>query len=184
MAFTGSRVRIPLPPSLLLIMASGSGSDSDTLFSGDMDPDIAALIGVPDAGGAPDDDSPDFGDLFDDKSIDSDSDGSSGEVDMSVKTFTRPAKTEEESKPLFSDKNYYKTVLLDEGDEVIDRLVPQAAERLHAGGALICEISPMLEQRVRYDVIDALPRVGMQRPAFSLGVLAERQLDAGFGPLK
>ena len=32
------------------------------------------------------------------------------------------------------------------GTEVIERLVPQAAERLHPGGHLLIEISPMLEQ--------------------------------------
>jgi release factor glutamine methyltransferase len=35
------------------------------------------------------------------------------------------------------------------GVSVIDRLIPQAAERLHPGGWLLMEISPMIEQRVR-----------------------------------
>jgi len=35
------------------------------------------------------------------------------------------------------------------GDEVIQRLVPQAAARLVPGGWFVCEISPMLEERVR-----------------------------------
>jgi len=34
------------------------------------------------------------------------------------------------------------------GREVIERLVPQAAGRLHAGGSLLLEISPMLQQSV------------------------------------
>ena len=34
------------------------------------------------------------------------------------------------------------------GTEVIERLVPQAAERLEPGGWLLVEISPMLEQTV------------------------------------
>jgi release factor glutamine methyltransferase len=34
------------------------------------------------------------------------------------------------------------------GTSVIERLVPQAAERLHPGGSLLLEISPMLQQRV------------------------------------
>ena len=35
------------------------------------------------------------------------------------------------------------------GDEVIVRLIPQAAARLVPGGAFVCEISPMLESRVQ-----------------------------------
>ena len=35
------------------------------------------------------------------------------------------------------------------GTEVIERLIPQARERLTAGGMLLIEISPMLEQPVR-----------------------------------
>jgi release factor glutamine methyltransferase len=34
------------------------------------------------------------------------------------------------------------------GMSVIERLIPQAAERLRPGGALLLEISPMLQQRV------------------------------------
>jgi release factor glutamine methyltransferase len=34
------------------------------------------------------------------------------------------------------------------GTEVIERLIPQAAERLRVGGSLLLEISPMLQQRV------------------------------------
>jgi release factor glutamine methyltransferase len=34
------------------------------------------------------------------------------------------------------------------GTSVIERLIPQAAERLHGGGSLLLEISPMLQQRV------------------------------------
>ena len=35
------------------------------------------------------------------------------------------------------------------GDEIIMRLIPQAAARLVPGGAFVCEISPMLESRVQ-----------------------------------
>ena len=35
------------------------------------------------------------------------------------------------------------------GDEVVGRLLPQAASRLRAGGWLIAETSPMIEARVR-----------------------------------
>jgi release factor glutamine methyltransferase len=36
----------------------------------------------------------------------------------------------------------------DNGMSVIERLLPQAAERLRPGGTLLLEISPMLQQRV------------------------------------
>lgn len=36
----------------------------------------------------------------------------------------------------------------DSGTSVIERLIPQAAERLRPGGSLLLEISPMLQQRV------------------------------------
>ena len=83
-----------------------------------MDPDIAALFGVGDesSGG---DDSPDFGDLFEDRApVEDEGEGSAapGDVDMSVRTFTRPTKLEEDPKPFFSDKNYYQSALTNEGD--------------------------------------------------------------------
>jgi hypothetical protein len=95
-------------------MANGSGSDSAGIFSGDMDPEVAALIGI-DAAGDGDGGKPEFDSLFDEvpEPIE---DGGSDEIDMSVRTFTRPTRVEDEPKPLFSDKNYYKQVLTDEGD--------------------------------------------------------------------
>jgi hypothetical protein len=52
---------------------------------------------------------------------------------MSVRTFTRPRRLEEESKPLFSDKDYYKTALTGEGERpsgrTLDpRAVPERAD--------------------------------------------------------
>jgi len=93
-------------------MVSGSGSDNSGLFAGDMDPDIAALIGV-EAGDASAG-SPEFDSLFKDTLRESDDGGN--EIDMSVRTFTRPTKLEEAAKPIFSDKNYYKTALTNEGE--------------------------------------------------------------------
>lgn len=43
------------------------------------------------------------------------------------------------------------------GTSVIERLIPQAAERLQAGGSVLLEISPMLQQRVE-TLIAADPR--------------------------
>ena len=41
-----------------------------------------------------------------------------------------------------------------DGDEIIKRLIPQAAERLRAGGWLLMEVSPMIEQRVRASIAE------------------------------
>ncbi len=79
-----------------------------------MDPEVAALIGTGDD--EPEDaDVPDFTDLFEDSPND-DSASPASEIDMSVTTFSRPQKIEEESKPLFNDKNYYKIALTGEGE--------------------------------------------------------------------
>lgn len=51
-----------------------------------------------------------------------------------------------------SVKNYEPAMALEagpKGTEVIERLIPQAAERLLPGGSLLMEISPMLDQAVR-----------------------------------
>ncbi len=103
-------------------MSSGSSANSDNLFTGDMDPDVAALLG--DSDGEPvSDDIPDFGDLFEEAPDEEPGDEDSGDIDMSVRTFTRVEKLEEESKPLFSDKKYYQTALTGEGE---------SAKRVHA----------------------------------------------------
>ena len=97
-------------------MASSSSGNSKDLFSGDMDPEVAELIGSADAD-TDTDDVPDFGDLFEDDTSSNDDDATpAGEIDMSVTTFARPPKTEEDPKPLFNDKNYYKTALTGEGE--------------------------------------------------------------------
>ncbi len=95
-------------------MASSSGSDNSSLFSGDMDPEIAALMGIGEDS-SPGDDSPDFGDLFESKPSGKDV-GGSREIDMAIRTFTRPTKVEEDPKPVFSDKDYYKAALSGEGE--------------------------------------------------------------------
>jgi hypothetical protein len=91
----------------------------DNLFSGDMDPEIAALISVD--GDEPDDDAPDFADLLEEYPSDGESTPGAA-IDMSVTTFVRPRMTEEDPKPLFSEKSYYRDALTGEGD---------AAKRVH-----------------------------------------------------
>jgi release factor glutamine methyltransferase len=47
------------------------------------------------------------------------------------------------------------------GTEIIQRLVPAAAERLAPGGSLLLEVSPMIEQQVR-EIIES--HGGYERP--------------------
>lgn len=87
-------------------------SDNFTgLFSEELDPEVAALIGLSDDDG----EMPDFSQLFDEPVSDDESE-SGDDVDMSIKTFTRPSKLEEEPKPIFNNKAYYKIALTGEGD--------------------------------------------------------------------
>jgi release factor glutamine methyltransferase len=63
-----------------------------------------------------------------------------------------PYVTSEELERLPRDvKNHEPRLALEagpRGTEVIERLIPQAAERLRGGGSILLEISPMLQQRV------------------------------------
>ena len=79
-----------------------------------MDPEIAALIGgVSDEAS---DDIPDFTNLFEGHEPEAPGAEDAADVDMSLTTFTRPRVVEEEAKPLFSDRAYYRTVLTGEGE--------------------------------------------------------------------
>jgi hypothetical protein len=82
------------------------------LFSEELDPEVAELIG---AGDSDTDDAPGFADLFEDAAPDDEPESNDG-VDMSIRTFSRPSKLEEDPKPLFSDKAYYKIALTGEGE--------------------------------------------------------------------
>ncbi len=89
---------------------------SDNIFSGEIDPEIADLMEIDDAG------TPDFADLFEEeggvKSQQKDA------VDISKKSFSPIQKFHEDrSLPLFSSKEYYKAVLSGEGE---------ASQRLHS----------------------------------------------------
>ena len=102
-------------------MASGSGANSSSLFSGDMDPDIADLIGDGSTQ-SHGEEIPEFGDLFDGGSTD-EAQPSSADTDMAVTTFPRPRATEDDPKPFFNDKSYYKVALTGEGE---------ASKRVHS----------------------------------------------------
>lgn len=82
---------------------------SDTIFSGDIDPEIADLMDIED------DDSPDFSDLFEEEGASARQQKES--VDISKQEFAPINRMHEDrSNPLFSSKEYYKTVLSGEGE--------------------------------------------------------------------
>jgi len=80
-------------------------------YQGDMDPEIAALLGT---AGAADGPPPEFGDIFDDKK---ETQSEAVEVDMTASMFPQITKRlEEKGHDFFNDPNYYKTALSNEGD--------------------------------------------------------------------
>ncbi|MCL2441338.1 MAG: hypothetical protein FWD14_06325 [Treponema sp.] len=84
---------------------------------GDIDPELAALLGTAGSGDGP---LPDFGDIFGEKNKNDFADISSasgGEVDLSASGFPEVTKRlEEKGHNFFNDPNYYKTALSNEGD--------------------------------------------------------------------
>ncbi len=93
-------------------MAEETRDNQTNSYAGDMDPEVAELIGIDDTEG---DDVPDFGDLFDEPGYEADTSETEA-PDFSLRGFTVPKEFEEQAKPFFNDKNYYKKVLTGEGD--------------------------------------------------------------------
>ncbi len=98
-------------------MADNQGSNNG-VFSGEIDPEIAELIGVESEEGG--DSNPAFSSLFIDGST---AVAPAAEGEETSETFTVPTELLEKSpKPFFADKDYYKTALSGEGE---------AAQRTH-----------------------------------------------------
>jgi hypothetical protein len=82
------------------------------MFQGEMDPEIAALLGA-DTSAAPA--TPDYSALFDEP-LELDDKPEEAEVDLTAETFPEITKRFEDTpNPLFSDPNYYKAALSGEG---------------------------------------------------------------------
>jgi len=85
--------------------------------NGDMDPELAALLGTAGSGNAP---IPDFSDIFGGKNKDDFADisaSSGGEVDLTASEFPQVTKRlEEKGHNFFNDPNYYKATLTNEGE--------------------------------------------------------------------
>jgi len=90
---------------------------ADKAQNGDMDPELAALLGTAGSGNGP---LPDFSDIFGDKNSQDFADitsSSGGDVDLSASEFPQITKKfEEKGHNNYSDPNYYKTALSGEGD--------------------------------------------------------------------
>ena len=88
---------------------------ADNVFQGDMDPELAALLGTSGTGGPPD-----FNDLFNENSGDKDAKDEKGEdsgADLGATGFPEVTKRFEQTPHnFFNDSNYYKTALSNEGD--------------------------------------------------------------------
>jgi len=83
-------------------------------YQGEMDPDLAALLGT----GGDDSIPPDFNEIFEDnKNADKGASEKTNEVDLTAGTFPQITKRfEDKPHAFFSDPNYYKTALSNEGD--------------------------------------------------------------------
>ena len=86
-------------------------------YNGDMDPELAALLGTAGSDNSP---LPDFSDIFGDKNKEDFADISSasgGDVDISASEFPQVTKRlEDKGHAFFSDPNYYKAALSNEGE--------------------------------------------------------------------
>jgi len=114
---------------------SSNDDTTNGAYSGDIDPEIAELIGVDDEDGSDQpgthgraasgaSDQPDFSDLFDTDSSDSGHAADRTErVDLSRERFPSITKREGPPRPFFKNKSFYKTALSGEGE---------AAKRLHS----------------------------------------------------
>jgi len=83
---------------------------SNDIFSGEIDPEIAELMEI----GELEEVSPDFEDLFSDGTVKKQE---AEKVDLSKVAFAPPSKfSEDRTNPIFSSKEYYKSVLSGEGE--------------------------------------------------------------------
>ncbi len=94
-------------------MSDNQNPNKEGIFSGEMDPDIAELIGVEE--NEESEGKPDFDDLFGDG--EKPEQKAPEEIDLKKERFPEITRFEDKPKPIFQNKNYYKQVLAGEGDE-------------------------------------------------------------------
>jgi hypothetical protein len=93
-------------------MSDNQNPNKEGIFSGEIDPDIAELIGVEEE---ETEGKPDFDDLF--GNGEKPEKKAPEEVDLKKESFPEITQFEEKPKPIFQNKNYYKQVLAGEGEE-------------------------------------------------------------------
>ena len=117
---------------------------NEDIFSGEIDPEIASLLGLEhDSQDSP----PDYENLFDIESPDSDAtqEISGEEEDITREEFILPEKYAKEPNPIFSNQNFYKSVLAGEGD---------VSNNLHTAlSQFLKTTDPQEKQRVRTRLI-------------------------------
>ena len=89
---------------------NSNDKDNQNVFSGEIDPEIADLIGLEEEPGAG---APDFSDLFEAEASES---ADQEAPDFSKNAFPQITKIEEEPKPFLRDKNFYKIAIAGEGE--------------------------------------------------------------------
>jgi hypothetical protein len=90
--------------------------DRDNMFQGEMDPEIAALLGTETRSSAPAEPPPDFSKLFDEP-IETFEKAEDAELDLNAGGFPEVTKRFSDTPhKAFDDPNYYKQALLGEGD--------------------------------------------------------------------
>ncbi len=117
---------------------------NEDIFSGEIDPEIASLLGLEqDSQDSP----PDYENLFEIESPDSDDsqDLTGEDEDITREEFTLPEDYSREPNPIFSNQNFYKSVLAGEGE---------VSNNLHAAlSQFLKTTDPQEKQRVRSRLI-------------------------------
>ncbi len=87
---------------------------NNDMFSGDIDPEIASLLGLDETDNV---ETPDYENLFEEESESNESAAPlQPQEDISRETFLLPVKQSQPPNPLYSNPNYYKSILNGEGE--------------------------------------------------------------------
>jgi hypothetical protein len=91
------------------------GKNNESPSQNGLDPDLAELLSIEETA-SPSDESPDFQALFRDERAEA---AAAGQMDAIKKSFDQITRFEEDAKPFFDDKDFYKVVLAGEGENAL-----------------------------------------------------------------